>query len=137
MRKRLYATFAAIALTVGVIAASVRYYNYVSQTIYSESTAHLAEIYHQANQSLRAMVGRNWGSLHMWVPYLQDAEDDEKVKAYIETLREESGFTDFYFISRDGSYRTIDGSSGYLNLKDRLSALAHLSEGIFCLRIRS
>ena len=123
MRKRMMAVFAAIALSLGVIAASVRYYNFVTQTIYTESTAHLAEIYHQANRSLHTLVGRNWESMHMWVPYLQDTEDEEKIEDYIKSLRKEIGFTDFYFISREGSYQTVDGGSGYLNLKDRLPAL--------------
>ena len=75
MRKRLIATFAAVALTVGLIAASVRYYHFVTETIYTESTAHLTEIYHQANQSLHSLVGRNWGAMHTWVPYLRDTAD--------------------------------------------------------------
>ena len=57
MRKRLIAILAAIALTFGLIVAGTQYYKFVSRTIYTESTAHLTEIYHQANQSLNTMVG--------------------------------------------------------------------------------
>ena len=67
MRKRLITTFAAIALTVEFIAASVRYYHFATQTIYTASAAHLAEIYHQVNQSLHSLVGRSWGAMHMWI----------------------------------------------------------------------
>ena len=59
MWKRLIAICAAVVLAVGLITASVRYYDFAAQTIYTESTAHLAEIYHQTNQSLHSLVGRN------------------------------------------------------------------------------
>lgn len=130
MRKWLIATFAAIALCIGLITASVRYYDFVSQTVYTESTAHLTEIYHQANQSLHSMVGRNWSSMHMWTLYLRDTEDEEKIEAYIKKLREENGFTDFYFVSREGEYRTADGKTGYLDLKQSLPALILQGEDV-------
>ena len=130
MRKWLIATFAAIALCIGLITASVRYYDFVSQTIYTESAAHLTEIYHQANQSLHSMVGRNWSSMHMWTLYLRDTEDEEKIEAYIKKLREENGFTDFYFVSREGEYRTADGKTGYLDLKQSLPALILQGEDV-------
>ena len=101
----------------------LQYYNFVTQTIYTESVAHLTEIYHQANQSLHTLVGRNWSAMHTWAPYLRDTADEEKIDAYIASLQEESGFTDFYFVSRQGEYRTVDGKSGYLDLKDSLPAL--------------
>ena len=130
MRKRLIAACAAIALAAGLITASVRYYDFVAQTIYTESTAHLTEIYHQANQSLHSLVGRNWSSMHMWVPYLRDTEDEEKIEAYIKKLEEENGFTDFYFVSREGEYRTADGKTGYLDLKQSLPALIRQGEDV-------
>ena len=41
----------------------------------------------------------------------------------MEQAREETYFTDFYFISRDGEYITLDGESGYLDLREKLSDL--------------
>lgn len=123
MRKRLLAAFAAIGLAVGLIAVSARYYHFVSDTIYEESAAHLTEIYHQANQSLHNMVGNNWSTMQMWVPYLRDTADDDLIEAYIGGLQEEIGFTDFYFISREGAYQTISGENGYLDLKESLTEL--------------
>ena len=37
--------------------------------------------------------------------------------------REESNFTDFYFISRNGDYITLEGKRGYLDLRTQLSLL--------------
>ncbi len=71
MRKRLLSILATILVTFGLIVSGLWYYGFVNQTIYSESINHLKEIYHQANQSLHSLVGRNWSTMHMWVPYLQ------------------------------------------------------------------
>lgn len=62
-----------------------------------ESAAHLTEIYHQANQSLHNLVGNNWSTMQMWVPYLNDMTDEDLIKQYIEKLQKEAGFTEFYF----------------------------------------
>ncbi|MGN1409944.1 MAG: response regulator [Eubacteriales bacterium] len=123
MRKGLIATLAAAALFLGLIAASVKYYGFVTRTIYTESTAHLAEIYTQANQSLHSLVGRNWSTMRMWVPYLCDVSDEGQIEAFVARTKSEVGYTDFYFISREGNYRTINGKTGYLDLKENLPKL--------------
>ena len=76
------------------------------------------------------MVGRNWSAMQMWVPYLRDISDEQQIKNYIYSLREESGFTDFYFISREGNYQTVDGQTGYLTLQDRLPNLILNGENV-------
>lgn len=130
MRKRLFAMIAIIAMAVGIVTAGVRYYDFVNQTIYQESTDHLMEIYHQANQSLHSLVAKNWSSMHMWVPYLENTTDEKAIQAYIEKAKDENGFTDFYFISRGGEYQTIDGKTGYLDLKQKLAGLIIEGEDI-------
>ena len=37
--------------------------------------------------------------------------------------QEESKFTDFYFISRNGEYLSLTGESGYLDLRGQLAVL--------------
>ena len=123
MVKRLIAVAAAIILFLGLAAVSIWYYSFVSQMIYTESTAHLTEIFHQSNQSLHNLVGRNWSTMHMWVPYLRDTSDEDKIKDFVSSAQEEVGFTDFYFISREGDYLTISEETGYLSLKEELPAL--------------
>lgn len=123
MKKRLTALLLSLVLVAGVIWAGSAYFGFVSQTIYEESTAHLTEIFHQANQTLYNLVSVNWSRMRMWVPYLEKAESDEEVLAYIDQAREESNFTDFYFISRNGEYLTLTGNRGYLDLRDQLPNL--------------
>ena len=123
MKKRLTALLLSLVLVAGVIWAGSAYFGFVSQTIYEESTAHLTEIFHQANQQLYNLVSVNWSRMRMWVPYLEKAESDEEVLAYVDQAREESNFTDFYFISRNGEYLTLTGNRGYLDLRDQLPNL--------------
>ena len=52
MKRRLVILLLALVLTAGVVWAGSAYFGFVSQTIYEESTAHLTEIFHQANQTL-------------------------------------------------------------------------------------
>lgn len=123
MRKRLAAVLISAVLTLVLAAVGIRYYHFVSQTIYRESISHLTEIYHQANRSLFSLVGKNWHYMHMWPPYLRNMEDDGLIEEYIALAKEEVGFTDFYFVSREGSYLTINDETGYLDLKKNLPEL--------------
>ena len=123
MKKRLTALLLVLVLAAGVTRAGFVYFGFVSRTIYEESTAHLVEIFHQANQTLNNMVSVNWSRMRMWAPYLEAAESEEEIAAYVNQAREESNFTDFCFISRDGDYITLEGKQGYLDLRKQLSAL--------------
>ena len=123
MKKRITAMLLSLALIAGLIWAGFVYFGFVTQTIYEESTAHLTEIFHQANQTLYNLVSVNWSRMRMWEPYLGKTESDEEIVDYVNQAREESNFTDFYFISRDGEYLTLTGDRGYLDLRYQLAAL--------------
>ena len=123
MKRRLLALLLALLLAAGFAWTGFSYFGFVSATIYEESTAHLAEIFHQANQTLYNMVSVNWSRMRMWEPYLSKAEGDQEVVAYVNQAQEESKFTDFYFISRNGEYLSLTGESGYLDLRGQLAVL--------------
>lgn len=123
MRKR-FIHIISVIFVFGIVAtAGVGYYRFVSKAIYEESTSHLLEIYSQANRSLHSMVGRNWKNMEECVPYLRDAGDDALVESFIREVQEKEGFTEFYFISKDGAYMTPDGDKGYLDMKRQLTKL--------------
>lgn len=123
MKKRLLTLLIVIMFLAGVVGAGHAYFGFVSRTIYEESTAHLIEIFHQANQTLSNMVSISWSRMRMWVPHLQDAESEAEIIEYVNQARLECNFTDFYFISRDGEYITTDGEKGYLDFRKELSTL--------------
>ncbi|MGN0077582.1 MAG: ATP-binding protein [Coriobacteriales bacterium] len=123
MSKRVLAAVATVVLAAVLALTGARYYSFVSTTIFNESSAHLSEIFHLANQSLHNLVAKNWSTMNMWAPYLEEKHSDKQVEAFIEDAKKETGFTDFFFISRDGSYLTTSGKTGYLDLKSGLSSL--------------
>ena len=47
---------AVLVLLLGIAAAGVQYFDFVFQTVYEESTAHLAEVLHQSNNMLNEVV---------------------------------------------------------------------------------
>ena len=123
MKKRWIALLLVLVLVAGVIWAGSAYFDFVAQTIFDESTAHLTEIFHQANQQLYNLVSVNWSRMRMWAPYIEKTQSDEEIVAYVNQAREESNFTNFYFISRDGKYITLSGGRGYLDLREQLPTL--------------
>ena len=123
MKKRWIALLLVLVLVAGVIRAGSAYFNFVAQTIFDESTAHLTEIFHQANQQLYNLVSVNWSRMRMWAPYIEKTQSDEEIVAYVNQAREESHFTNFYFISRDGKYITLSEGRGYLDLREQLPTL--------------
>ena len=123
IKNRILAVLAVLLLGVGILTSCVVFTDFMSHIIYEESTAHLTEIYHQANQTLYNKVSLNWGVMRMWTPYLEHAQSDADVRSFLAQAKEEYQFTDFFFVSRDGSYITLDGEQGYLDLGRMLSQL--------------
>ena len=123
MKKRWITIALILVLLAGLTLASFAYFRFVTDTIYAESTAHLTEIFHQANQALNNLVSANWTQMRMWIPHLEHVDSDEEVEAYARLAEQECNFTNFFFISRNGEYITINGQRGYLDLRDKLVTL--------------
>ena len=123
MKRKIPEALISILIIAFLIWSSFSYFSFVREIIYEESTAHLKEIFHQANQQLYNLVSVNWSRMRMWVPYLGATENDELKDVYIEEARTENNFTNFFFISRDGNYLSNKGKKGYLELRSELSTL--------------
>ena len=113
-----------------VLASVVGYFAFVSSMIYAESTSHLNEIYTQSKKAFNGIVTEKWKNLNDWVPYLEEVNNDAEMLDYIRSRQEQWGFTDFYFISRDGDYMTSDGKTGYLSLRNQLRDLMEKDRSI-------
>ena len=123
VKNRILTVVAALLLSASVLIGGFVFMDFMDRTIYDESTAHLTEILHQANQTLYNKVSFNWGIMRMWAPYLESAQSDADVDSFLAQAKEEYQFTDFFFVSRDGSYIALDGERGYLDLGRTLSQL--------------
>ncbi len=120
---RILAVIAALLLGIGILRCFFVFTDFMAHTIYEESTAHLTEILHQANQTLYNKVSFNWGVMRMWAPYLERAQSDAEVSSFLTQAKEEYRFTDFFFVSRDSAYITLDDEQGYLDLGQTLPQL--------------
>ena len=94
-----------------VLASIVGYFTFVSSMVYEESTSHLKEIYTQSNKAFNGIVLEKWKNLNDWMPYLEHARGEEEMLQYIGDRQKQWGFTDLYFISRDGDYITSEGKN--------------------------
>ena len=119
-KRRVAALTAVLVLLLGIAAAGVRYFDFVSQTVYEESTAHLTEVLHQSNNMLNEVVEKNLTYLHMWEATMRHISDEDEIRQFIEAVQQETGFSDFYFLSADGNYMTAAGETGYLGIQDDL-----------------
>ncbi|MGN1066460.1 MAG: cache domain-containing protein, partial [Candidatus Fimimonas sp.] len=122
-KPRILLAIPAVVLVLSVLIVGHFYFKSINQTIFDESSAHLSEIYKQTNNSFGTLMDNTWRALHSWAPYLSETEDDAKKLQYVENLQQESKFTEFYFINGNGKYLTVEGKSGYIDLKDKLDAL--------------
>lgn len=121
--KRKFFFFIVIVTSAIIMFFGYFYYSYVSNLIFKESATHLTEIYSQVGHSLSNLLSENWSAMNMWIPYLNDTDDDGKIKLYIENIRNTSAFTDFYFLNKDGSYCTIGGDKGSMDLGKNMKKL--------------
>lgn len=120
IRKRsMLLTVTVLLLCIAV--GSLRYYTLVTQTVYEESVSHLRELLHQTGTVLNGFVEHNMIYLHMRSISIQEIDEDEDIQQYLEKVKEETGYTRFYFLSREGDYITPDGETGNLGLQGSLA----------------
>ena len=119
-KRRVAALAAVIVLLLGIAAAGVQYFDFVFQTVYKESTAHLAEVLHQSNNMLNEVVEKNLTYLHMWETTMRHISDEDEIRQFIESVQQETGFSNFYFLSAEGNYMTAAGETRYLGIQDDL-----------------
>ena len=103
LRHRVFVATVVLLCSAATVMGVRAYMGFMNRTIYDESSAHLTEIYHQANQTLNNKVSFNWGIMQMWLPYLEIAQSDAEIRSFLASAKEEYGFTDFFFVSQDGS----------------------------------
>ena len=118
-RKRLrIAVF--IAVSLGIVLMVVRYFGFVSRTVYEESVSHLTEVFHQSDNMLRELTEKNLTYLHMWGENLQNTSSEDEIRDYIKKAQEDAGFLEFFFLSADGNYKMPTGETGYLGLQENV-----------------
>ncbi|MGN1261895.1 MAG: histidine kinase dimerization/phospho-acceptor domain-containing protein, partial [Candidatus Enteromonas sp.] len=128
--RRLAFGLAITFLLAGSAGAGVAYVATVNKVVYDESVSHLNEIYRQSNESLSSTVRRNWNAMHAWTKYLEEVNEEAKVLSFLETAKQATPYTGFYFVSHDGGYYSLEGQEGRLDLGDTLLRLLANREDI-------
>lgn len=125
MKKRIYYYLLSGCITL-ILILFLMYNHFVSVRIYEESTSHLQEIYTQVNRTFSSLVSRNWNLLSDWssyIGYVTSNENEDDLPQYLQAGQEKWNYTDFYFLSSDGNYMTLEGDEGYLDFGQQLSSL--------------
>ena len=91
-----------------------RYFSFVSQTVYQESTSHLSELVHKSDNMLSHLVRRNRTLLHLWNDCMKNASSEEQIRSCLNEMQKETGCAALYFLASDGSCMTPDGERGSL-----------------------
>ena len=91
-----------------------RYFSFVSQTVYQESTSHLSEILRKSDNMLNHLVGRNQMLLHLCTGFLKNTTDEEQIRTSLNEMQTETSCAALYFLAADGSCMTPDGETGSL-----------------------
>lgn len=108
-------TMAGLALVAVVIAG---YMQLVQNVVHEECCERLEEVYSQVGASFESLVMESWNLLDCWgyqIGYQEGANEDGLV-AFLHAEREKWGFTDFYFLDKQGNYITSDGEQGFFDL---------------------
>ncbi len=116
--------FLLCALFVAAFVIGIFYYNFISQRIYEDSTNHLREIYGQVNRSFANYIERNWNILDDWSDFLSlEGDNEDTVNSFVAEKKQDWGFSEFYFLSKDKSAITVAGEPREFLLDGRWDSL--------------
>ncbi|MZT26257.1 response regulator [Butyricicoccus sp. BIOML-A1] len=116
-----------LALAVLLGGICYRYFSFVSQTIYQESTSHLSEILRKSDNMLNHLASRNRMLLHLWGGLLEIASSEEQIRSGMDKMQKEIDCAALYFLASDGSCMTQDGERSSLGSQTGMGT--HLSDG--------
>ena len=126
--RRPAAALLALAVLLGGIC--YRYFLFMSQTVYRESTSHLSEILRKSDNMLNHLVSRNQMLLHLWNDFLKNASSEEQIRSSLNEMQKETGCAALYFLASDGSCMTQDGEKSSLGSQTDLDAQLFAGEDV-------
>ena len=126
--RRPAAALLALAVLLGGIC--YRYFLFMSQTVYRESTSHLSEILRKSDNMLNHLVSRNQMLLHLWGGLLKNASSEEQIRSSLNEMQKETGCAALYFLASDGSCMTQDGEKSSLGSQTDLDTQLFAGEDV-------
>ena len=126
--RRPAAALLALAVLLGGIC--YRYFLFMSQTVYRESTSHLSEILRKSDNMLNHLVSRNQMLLHLWNDFLKNASSEEQIRSSLNEMQKETGCAALYFLASDGSCMTQGGEKSSLGSQTDLDTQLFAGEDV-------
>ena len=126
--RRPAAALLALAVLLGGIC--YRYFLFMSQTVYRESTSHLSEILRKSDNMLNHLVSRNQMLLHLWNDFLKNASSEEQIRSSLNEMQKETGCAALYFLASDGRCMTQDGEKSSLGSQTDLDTQLFAGEDV-------
>ncbi|MCI7454066.1 MAG: response regulator [Spirochaetales bacterium] len=100
------------------------YLNNADTLIFMESASHLEEIYSYLGKYISSTNNNSFDSMHLFMTQLEytldSGGDDQFVSDMVSAWKENLGFKEFYFISRNGELMCIDGKYKRFDLSSSL-----------------
>ena len=100
------------------------YLNNADTLIFMESASHLEEIYSYLGKYISSINNNSFDSMHLFMTQLEytldSGGDDQFVSDMVSAWKENLGFKEFYFISRNGELMSIDGKYKRFDLSSSL-----------------
>lgn len=124
------------AMLVGIVAAAyflfAAYAHVIDERLFAASSASLEETNREVVQIFDEISTARWNYLEQIAHTLTfiDPADTDTIRSRVSSLKERYGFTEFYFLSENGNYLTVNGESGYIDLGDNLFALVDDGENV-------
>lgn len=88
---------------------------------FDECATHVTEVYKQVTKSFVSIVMQNWQALSDWNERIALLKTDDDIDNYLNTRRNFWRFSQFFFISDDGHYLSMDGDKGKFSLANSFS----------------
>lgn len=121
------APIVAATLVVALLLGSGAYgaFSFLGQKIFDANAASLEETYHEVAQTYAETSKARWNYLEQFAQYLELAEKQDLSSAAVKATFDSVGlgYTDFYLLSSNGTYVTLGGDSGYIDLGNSLMTL--------------
>ena len=100
------------------------YLNNADTLIFMESASHLEEIYSYLGKYISSTNNNSFDSMHLFMTQLEytldSGGDDQFVSDMVSAWKENLGFKEFYFVSRNGELMSIDGKYKRFDLSSSL-----------------
>ena len=100
------------------------YLNNADTLIFMESASHLEEIYSYLGKYISSTNNNSFDSMHLFMTQLEytldSGGDDQFVSDMVSAWKEDLGFKEFYFVSRNGELMSIDGKYKRFDLSSSL-----------------